>query len=778
MISPQLPTNPRKTCEISFAVRFGFVLSILLISVSRLPAQELEAKVRGKLEQANFLYSSGKLAEAGQIFVEVLDDSEDCKEAHFGLGEIYFRQKEWSKSIDRFHDYLNKEPANLRAHYCSAIAYRELGTQAALVMRGLRWSNAQEHFDAVVVRDSSYEDVLFQAAKLQSYRENILNAITLTRQQLRLKPTLLNAQLGLMKFYGDYIRLTRVEEALPWLEAQQTEFAVYFTGELYRRKKRDLQADTLFSQLLSRVEELPKQAPLLSLVRLFARQNKAERLEQLYWQAVNEANSQFGIALLFNDIKFLLTDEELTQFDSLESLKDKVVFFRSFWTRRNPTPASNLNQRLLEHYQRLVYAESNYEYRRVRIHFTNPDQHNELRYPKAYALNEEFNDKGLIYLRYGEPDFSNQTGGDIPLPMDPGEIGFNSPVQQASGNEVWVYEGNRSRAQMIFHFVLFGSAGGNWRLSPLPTDARAFEFLSTWDNRYFSYLNRGEGAREGIRDEITKENQQTVFNALSAERPTAKKDFYRFTPPIAVDAFRGQRGKTSLDISYALPLTILAQRISTEEANVRWTISVTLRNRRGEVAQTMLDSLTVHVTKESRGAVVDLFRTTINPDSFSVSLYLESPDLKMIGEATAKSSAHNFEKTDLQLSDIQFLLESPLKPKMEVEGVKVVPSPFRRVGVDRPFRLYHHLYHLRKSGSGKTQWGVEYILAPVQLKDRSAKQSPIVFSLDKNGTEEFADQYFPFNATNAKPGIYQLTVRATDRISEATAERRVLMELY
>jgi hypothetical protein len=88
------------------------------------------------------------------------------------------------------------------------------------------------------------------------------------------------------------------------------------------------------------------------------------------------------------------------------------------------------------------------------------------------------------------------------------------------------------------------------------------------------------------------------------------------------------------------------------------------------------------------------------------------------------------------------------------------------------------LYHLRKGGNGKTQWSLEYILTPVQLKDRSAKQMPIVFSFEKNGTDEFADQYFAFNATNAKPGVYQLTVRATDRISEMTAERRVLLELY
>ncbi len=742
-------------------------------------AQEKPARVRGLLKEAQRFLERNESANAKRIYEEILDDSARCIEARRGLGEVYFGENEWSKAADQFDEVLEQEPQNLRAHYCEAVAYRELGSQAALVMRSLRWSKAQEHFDAVLQRDSSFEDVVFQQATLQSYRGSTAAAIATARKQLQLKPTLLSAQLGLMKFYGDYIRETPVEELLPWLEGQQTEFAVYFTGELYRRKKRDLQAEQIFIQLLNRAEEVPAQASLLSLTRLYARQNDAEGVNRSYWRAVNDATSRLGVVLLFNDIKYILADEELAQYDSLNSLKEKAAFFRNFWTKRNPTPGANLNSRLLEHYQRLVFAEANYEYRGKRSHFNNPDQFGELRFPKAYALNEEFNDKGLIYLRFGEPDFSEITSGSGPA-MAGGTQGASTSgaFAEVQPNEVWVYEATRTANQMIFHFVRHKSAGGNWRLAPMPTDPRALQFLAAWDTKYFSYLNRGEAAGAGIRDDIVQENTQTVIEALSSDRESVKKDSYFFVPPLAVEAFRGDNGRTSLDVSFGIPLTILAQRLADETGTSHWIVSVTLKKTNGTTVQADLDTLSIPVSRESRGTTVHLFRTTVKPDSYLVALYLEAKDVKMVGEQTVKVNARNYHRSVFQMSDVQFLLESSLKPKMEVEGVKVVPSPFRRVPLDKPFRLYHHLYHLRRNDTRTTRWTMEYMLTPLQLNNKTAKQAPISFSFEKSGTDEFADQYFAFNAANAQPGIYRLVVRTTDRVSESSAERSVLVELY
>jgi hypothetical protein len=53
---------------------------------------------------------------------------------------------------------------------------------------------------------------------------------------------------------------------------------------------------------------------------------------------------------------------------------------------------------------RFLFAGKNYECYEFRSWSNNPDKLHSLRFPKSFTLNREFNDKGLIYIRHGEPD--------------------------------------------------------------------------------------------------------------------------------------------------------------------------------------------------------------------------------------------------------------------------------------------------------------------------------------------------------------------------------------
>ena len=59
-----------------------------------------------------------------------------------------------------------------------------------------------------------------------------------------------------------------------------------------------------------------------------------------------------------------------------------MVFLIRFWNKRDPTPTTNLNERVLEHFRRVWF---------VRHHFSTGVQ--------------PYDDRGIIYLRYGQPDF-------------------------------------------------------------------------------------------------------------------------------------------------------------------------------------------------------------------------------------------------------------------------------------------------------------------------------------------------------------------------------------
>ena len=64
------------------------------------------------------------------------------------------------------------------------------------------------------------------------------------------------------------------------------------------------------------------------------------------------------------------------------------------------------------------------------------------------------------------------------------------------------------------------------------------------------------------------------------------------------------------------------------------------------------------------------------------------------------------------LSDLQLLLPSSREPAIEIEGVKVMQSPFHRVPRGNPLMTYIHLYNLTQDVWGKTLYTVRYLVAP------------------------------------------------------------------
>ena len=59
------------------------------------------------------------------------------------------------------------------------------------------------------------------------------------------------------------------------------------------------------------------------------------------------------------DISLVAGPGELAEYNSLAE-EDRPGFVRSFWQMRDPTPATPGNERLVEHYRRVVYSLQNY----------------------------------------------------------------------------------------------------------------------------------------------------------------------------------------------------------------------------------------------------------------------------------------------------------------------------------------------------------------------------------------------------------------------------------
>lgn len=97
--------------------------------------------------------------------------------------------------------------------------------------------------------------------------------------------------------------------------------------------------------------------------------SKAEKLSGVYKKWLDE------------DVRWIITDEELSAFKKLSTNAERDQFIEAFWQRRDPTPDTAENEYKEEHYRRIAYANE---------HF-------------AAGMPGWKTDRGRIYIMYGPP---------------------------------------------------------------------------------------------------------------------------------------------------------------------------------------------------------------------------------------------------------------------------------------------------------------------------------------------------------------------------------------
>ncbi len=99
-------------------------------------------------------------------------------------------------------------------------------------------------------------------------------------------------------------------------------------------------------------------------------------------QSHDEEMEDYFKKWLDEDVLYTITDEEKTVFNKLQTTDEKERFIEQFWTRRDPSPRSSYNEFKEEHYRRLQYSNERF----------------------ASGIPGWKTDRGMIYIKYGEPD--------------------------------------------------------------------------------------------------------------------------------------------------------------------------------------------------------------------------------------------------------------------------------------------------------------------------------------------------------------------------------------
>ncbi len=131
------------------------------------------------------------------------------------------------------------------------------------------------------------------------------------------------------------------------------------------------------------------------------------------------------LALFRRDLALIMADSTLGEFDAATPAQ-RVTLVHAFFDVRDRDDLHRAGQRLREHYDRIDYARRNF-----RLVSRNRQYDIQERYR---STQEEYDDRGIIYVRHGSPDRRLQ---------------HNVPGIEA--NESWLYR--RDAGDLIFHFV-------------------------------------------------------------------------------------------------------------------------------------------------------------------------------------------------------------------------------------------------------------------------------------------------------------------------------------
>jgi GWxTD domain-containing protein len=149
--------------------------------------------------------------------------------------------------------------------------------------------------------------------------------------------------------------------------------------------------------------------------------------------ATAESDDSAIVAGYRADLEPIAADSDLARFDAARGA-DRAAWLRRFWTDRDHAELRHDGERLREHYRRLLYARRRFALTISRRFYGGRD---------AYRSgSEELDDRGVIYVRHGEPRTR----------LRPFVFGLMP-------NETWRYD--RADGDLLFHFSAgYDDAGG------------------------------------------------------------------------------------------------------------------------------------------------------------------------------------------------------------------------------------------------------------------------------------------------------------------------------
>jgi GWxTD domain-containing protein len=394
----------------------------------------------------------------------------------------------------------------------------------------------------------------------------------------------------------------------------------------------------------------------------------------------------------------LLSPVEEFTFEKM-TVNEQENYARTYWAQHDPDPSTPLRERLLEHVARLVVADAR---------FTTPDG----------RVPGRFTDRGMVYVRWGEPERTQYVRSDPPL-------------------WIWSY-GNPPMRYTFADEVLSGEFG-------------------------FAFPRRD---RTGHTAETYRERTVSV--------PESPGHDYVFEPlRVICEALRfpSENGFTRIVVAIAAPATELSfspgpDGLAHSELLLRGSATDSAGRLVWSDERTLAIAVPSTSSRSPFAAVTDGLSGEVPPGDLLLGVAVVDSAGRRIGVLRFELNVPVFSKDTLSLSDFLLAVRAEttaVDGPFVFDGVRYVPVVATNLA-PRSYIVYLEATGLKLDEARATDFEVHYAVA------RRDGESEVSASYRMHGIARRERLSVSIDLSPLPPGEYELRVRVRDRVSEHTAE--------
>ncbi|MDA2933202.1 GWxTD domain-containing protein [Acidobacteria bacterium AH-259-D05] len=504
-------------------------------------------------------------------------------------------------------------------------------------------------------------------------------------------------------------------------------------------------------------------------------------------QSRQEEEEDYFKKWLQEDVIYTITEEEKSVFNKLQTSEEKERFIEQFWARRDTTPRTSYNEFKEEHYRRIQYTND---------HF-------------ASGIPGWKTDRGMIYIKYGEPDRidSHPSGGH-----------YQRPSWEGGGStstypfEVWEYRYLEGVGQDVEIEFVDDTLTGEFRITTNPWDKDALLRMpggGMTDAEAMGMANRVDRIVPKT-SPMPWSNPLLIGYGRAKDQPFEKLQlFTNLQRPPSIDFADFRRPEVLTNIRYELlPFDVGVDYFSVDENIYLVPISVVVPHKHldyvkeGEVRRAVIDIYGQISTVSGR--VLEVFEETISTqmdasgtieNAQQSSLYQKSMQLapgrykldvilhdansekvgtKSVGIILPKVSAEALTLSSIVLADRIDLQEEAIQAS-PYGPAKVFPNVSRVFKANQTLLLFYQLSNFQIDPSSRSG----FLVSAAEIMQGSEKFSGEQLKIDNTNAENRDRLHLlhRFDLTGLQPGRYELHLQIQDRISEQQVERKIPFQI-